>query len=249
MTQPPATPIAPPQRTSGAAITALVLGVIALAGSCLVIGGALGVVAVIVGLIAMAGIGKSSGQLKGKGFALAGVITGAIAIPLSVLPVFLMFSAMSAARVDGYSRSELSNLRQIGLAQHAYATDWYGRFPPSPSLAMAHHGGGGSDLLTSPFGPASSGGPAGVQLTDDPIPGTDAVRLGDMIFLHLGADVGQLADPWDTVTVFGVYPDPREGTHAVVFADGSARRVDRATLQALLGDDWTPALEAELASP
>ena len=79
-----------PAKTSGKAITSLVTGIISLpAICCWPLGAILGIVGIVFGVLARKEIAASAGQQKGAGMALAGIITGAIAIVLIVIVLVL----------------------------------------------------------------------------------------------------------------------------------------------------------------
>jgi len=70
------------KRGSGMAITALVLGILALLLGIVLIGGVLGIVAIILGFIA-AGRAKR-GLAGGRGMAIAGIVLGVLGLLLSI---------------------------------------------------------------------------------------------------------------------------------------------------------------------
>lgn len=229
MTQTPTTQIDIPPRTSAAAITALVLGILALVGSCFVVGGVLGAAAVIVGLIAMAGIGKSSGQRKGKGLALAGVITGAIAIPLAAGSVFVMSEALRSARDEARHVTEASHLRQIGIAMSIYAAENRDALPTSPDVLVEYLGD--ASLFISPHNTSPAGPPQARPLSGEP-----GWIMGDYVFpmTYERIDDPAMPDASDAVVAFGTYMHPRDRTHNVLFLDGHVERVEAGRLDTLV---------------
>lgn len=127
-------PVPAATRTSGMAITSLVLGI----GSfmCWIF---TGLPAVILGAIALRNIYRSNGQLKGEGLAIGGIVTGGITTFL-ILPVMvaLLLPAVQAAREAARRNMSMNNMKQIMLAMHNYA-DQNDTFPPTG-------GGAGSQL-------------------------------------------------------------------------------------------------------
>jgi hypothetical protein len=95
----------------------------------LLLGLACGPIAVVVGIMAMVKIGRSDGLLRGMGQASAGVTVGAVLTlaPLSLLP------AMLPVHENPQRAACKNNLRQLGIALHAYADDNGDRFPPDLS--------------------------------------------------------------------------------------------------------------------
>ncbi len=84
-------PLARPPRTSGLAVTSLVLGLLWLCG----IGSLL---ATIFGAVAIGQIDRSHGALTGRGMAVAGLILGIIGLASALLPFFL------PGFLDGFAR-------------------------------------------------------------------------------------------------------------------------------------------------
>lgn len=79
------------QKTSGKAITALVLGIVSL---CIpYIGLVTGIIAIIFGVLAMKEVDRDPHRVKGKGMAIAGLVLGAVALLLYLI-VILFFGAI-----------------------------------------------------------------------------------------------------------------------------------------------------------
>ncbi len=84
-----------PPKTSGKAITSLVTGIVSLpAVCCWPLGVILGILGIVFGILARKDIAASAGQQKGAGMALAGIITGIVAIIL--IAVVLVLAATGA---------------------------------------------------------------------------------------------------------------------------------------------------------
>jgi hypothetical protein len=124
MNQPEPVHTAPVQpKTSGLAIWSLVLGILSLI--CFFIFSA--VPAVICGHVAWSRIRRSGGAVTGEGLALAGMITGYIAIALSVV-VIPMFVAIAIpnfvkAKETAQRNACINNLRQIDAAKLQWALE------------------------------------------------------------------------------------------------------------------------------
>ncbi len=86
----------------GMAVASLVLGILGILTSFFLLGGLLGLVALILGFVALGKIKK--GEADGRGMAIGGIITGAIALLLTVLIV----ATVGAFFAD--KKDELSNL-------------------------------------------------------------------------------------------------------------------------------------------
>ena len=83
------TPLTPqyPQKTSGFAITALVLGILGFL--CIL----LGIPAIIFGHLARSSINQSNGQIKGAGMAMAGLICGYVSVAIN--GIWIIFNIMN----------------------------------------------------------------------------------------------------------------------------------------------------------
>ncbi len=86
-----ATPYPAAAVTNGKAVGALVTGIIALVLSACCWGGLLGLVAIPLGMVARSEVKNSFGYQQGEGIALAGIITGAIGLALTVVFVIASF--------------------------------------------------------------------------------------------------------------------------------------------------------------
>ena len=124
MESPPPAPALPPQgRNCGLAIWSLVLGILSL--TCFWIFTA--IPAVICGHVAYGRIRRSAGALTGEGLALGGLITGYIAIALSIF-IIPMMAAIAIpnfvkARTTAQMNACINNLRQIDGAKMQWALD------------------------------------------------------------------------------------------------------------------------------
>ncbi|WP_165372505.1 DUF4190 domain-containing protein [Nocardioides iriomotensis] len=87
------TPVHPPVHRR--ATTALVVGVVTLVGFWTCFAGFLGVVAVVQGVRARAEIRASAGALGGDGRAVAGIVTGALAVLLSLVVAYAVLETFA----------------------------------------------------------------------------------------------------------------------------------------------------------
>jgi hypothetical protein len=111
--------------TSSMAIASVILGVLSL-----YLGFFTGVPAIILGVLGLRAIGK--GRLKGKGMAIAGLVTGAFG---TIAPIVLLM-AVQRVREAADRAVTKNNLMQIGLGMHSYA-DANG-FLPAAARCDAH---------------------------------------------------------------------------------------------------------------
>jgi len=85
------TSIYPPERASGRAIAALVLGIAAITiGCCFLLNILLGPAALIVGILEYNAINRGKASIKGKGFAITGIILGIMATLFGIFSLFLV---------------------------------------------------------------------------------------------------------------------------------------------------------------
>ncbi len=120
-----ATEVRPDAKTSGFAITALVLAILSLFTCGLLI-----LPALIFGIIAMVKIEKSGGKLKGKGFAITGLVTPAIIFPMAMMLGILM-PAIGKTRQLAQRIHCQANVKGLGCAMQVYANDYNEKYPAS----------------------------------------------------------------------------------------------------------------------
>jgi len=115
----------PNAKTSGLAITSLVLGILSIC--CMIV---TAVPAIIFGIVSLVKINKSNGQLKGKGLAIAGISVSAVILVISVIAMLLailtyaLSSPMPAERLVC-----ATNMRCLAIATRIYADDNDGKLP------------------------------------------------------------------------------------------------------------------------
>ncbi len=82
----------PPAPTNGKATAALITGISTLALSWCCGAGVLGIVAIVLGVRGRAEIRRSGGAQGGEGVAMAGIITGAVAVVIGVVVVIAIIA-------------------------------------------------------------------------------------------------------------------------------------------------------------
>jgi hypothetical protein len=106
----------PPKRGSGMAITALILGIIALLSCWTIIGGILfGLIAIVLGFIASRRAKR--GEAGGRGMAITGIVLGALGLVLSVVIVAVIGAFWNSASFSDYREC----LSDAGSDQEAIA--------------------------------------------------------------------------------------------------------------------------------
>ncbi|MCX6913134.1 MAG: DUF4190 domain-containing protein [Verrucomicrobia bacterium] len=113
-----------PAKTSGLAITSLVLGCLGLL-TC----GITSLVGLILGIIALVRISKRNGQLGGQGIALAGTIVSAAFLLLLPIPAAMLLPALAKAKQKAASINCMNNVKQLNLGLIMYADDNKNLFP------------------------------------------------------------------------------------------------------------------------
>lgn len=133
---PPATPAVTTAKTSGMAITSLVLGILSIAtcGFTWILSAPIGL---ILGIVAMNKIGKSQGQLKGKGLALTGVITSGVSFLMIPVLIAMFLPALAAAKQKAMTIVCINNEKQLALAVKQYEYENNEHFPPAATWCDA----------------------------------------------------------------------------------------------------------------
>jgi len=124
LTSTSATAPAPGAKTSGLAITSLVLAVLS-PFTCLLTG----LPAIIIGIVALVKIEKSAGQLKGKGLAIAGIAIPGAALPVVALLMGILMPALARVRQISFRMVCAENMSGLGKAMLIYANDYNDKFP------------------------------------------------------------------------------------------------------------------------
>jgi prepilin-type processing-associated H-X9-DG protein len=111
-------------KTCGLAIASLVMGILTLFCSLF-----MAIPAIICGIIALVKIGKSNGQLKGNGFAIAGIVVPAV-LSLVVVPLLLAILMPAVSEVKQYAHQIncRSNVHSLSVAMLVYNVE-YDKFP------------------------------------------------------------------------------------------------------------------------
>ena len=115
---------APAAKTSGLAITSMVLGILSFCTFLLT-----APLAFILGIVSLVLISKSKGQLKGTGFAVAGIVTPIVALPFIAIMMGIMMPALARVRMISYRMVCGTNLAGLGKAINLYADDNNDTFP------------------------------------------------------------------------------------------------------------------------
>jgi prepilin-type processing-associated H-X9-DG protein len=133
---PPATPVE--VKTSGMAITSLVLGVLGLCGITALVG-------LVLGIVSLVKINRSGGRLSGQGLAIAGICLSGFMLFFSI-PVMaaMLLPALARAKQKAETINCVNNLKQLGLGVKLYAMNHNDQFPPAATWCDTIQGGVGS---------------------------------------------------------------------------------------------------------
>jgi len=114
----------PNAKTSGLAIAALVLAILS-PFACFFTA----LPAIILGIIALVKIGKSSGQLKGKGLAITGIALPPALLPFVALMMGILMPALARVRQISHRMVCGANISALGKAMLIYANDNNDMYP------------------------------------------------------------------------------------------------------------------------
>ncbi len=114
-------PFLEPPKEQGAAIGALVCGLLGLFACPLV-----GLPGLILGIVGVRNVNREPNRYKGKGLAIGGIITGGLSLLSIPVYIFAFIALWQLAKRENCT----DNLRNLSKAMRAYAGDWDGAFPP-----------------------------------------------------------------------------------------------------------------------
>ncbi|MBN1809488.1 MAG: DUF4190 domain-containing protein [Planctomycetes bacterium] len=156
-----------PKKTSGLAVGALILGILAFISGFMFIGGLLGLVGLILGIAAIPGIKKDE-RLSGKGLAIAGIVLSILgmlsALGTLVAGMFLMQHGGGLIQ-QGVGAAKMA---QIKIAMDFYAENNAGRYPDRLSELVPDYIGD-TDLFKLPG--------SDIEVTADNVDDTSAFVL------------------------------------------------------------------------
>jgi prepilin-type processing-associated H-X9-DG protein len=104
-----------PAKTSGMAISSLVLGVLGLCGVTAVAG-------LILGILALVNINRSGGRLSGRGLAIAGICVSGFMLLFSIpMTAAMLLPALAKAKAQAQAVNCVNNVKQLSLGMMMYA--------------------------------------------------------------------------------------------------------------------------------
>ncbi len=130
---PPPLPAAPAEaKTSGLAITSLVLGILGLF-TC----GVTSLVGLILGIVALVKVNRSGGRLSGNGLAIAGICVSALFVLMVPIYAAMLLPALARAKSKAQTIACINNMKQLALGVRMYATDHNNQLPPAATWCDA----------------------------------------------------------------------------------------------------------------
>ena len=113
-------------KTCGLAITTFVLGLLCM--TC-ILWPLLALPAIICGIIALVKISKSNGQLKGSGFAIAGLVIPVVFTLIMPILAAILIPALSQAKMAAQRVVCATNLKALSTAMIVYMNDYDDQYP------------------------------------------------------------------------------------------------------------------------
>ena len=223
---PPLPAVAPVAKTSGLAVTSLVLGILGVF-TC----GLTALFGLILGIIAMVRVKNSGGKLSGNGLALAGIIVSTIF--LFMIPIFaaMLLPALAAAKQKAQTINCVNNEKQLALAVRIYSGDNGNHFPPAATWCDAINSTVGSSKVFQC--PATTSGGRCDYAYNVKLDGLDASQVNPNTVMIFEADGG-----WNANGGPELMPGRarHSRTFVVAFADGSVQQLRENQLSTLRWD-------------
>jgi predicted Zn finger-like uncharacterized protein/prepilin-type processing-associated H-X9-DG protein len=217
-----------PARTSGWAIWSLVCGLLSF---CLPVLG--NIPAIIFGIVGIVKTGMPN--VRGRGLAIAGLILGVIAFPVSLAFLFVILRsapALSNAREAANRVKCASNMRQLGAAMLTYANDNGGQFPARLE-----------DLLKSDPTLPNSAFVCPNDAKTPPAAGSAQAAAQEIAsgkhcsYIYVGDGASTSASPANTVLLFeplSLHKKRHLAGMNVLFSDGRVEFIDAASAQGIV---------------
>jgi prepilin-type processing-associated H-X9-DG protein len=220
-------PAAPAEaKTSGMAITSLVLGILGLF-TC----GVTSLVGLILGIVALLKVNRSGGRLSGNGLAIAGICVSALFVLMVPIYAAMLLPALARAKSKAQTINCVNNMKQLALAVRIYANDHNNQFPPAATWCDAIQGSVGSPKV---FQCPSEPGRRCAYAFNAKLDGKKEGEIDPQTVLLYESDAG-----WNgTGGAENLKPHQHSSrTVNVAFADGSVQQLSRSRLGTLR---WEP---------
>jgi prepilin-type processing-associated H-X9-DG protein len=214
-------------KTSGLAITSLVLGILGVL-TC----GTTALIGLILGIIALVKVKQSRGALGGGGIALAGIIVSAIFVLMIPVFVALLLPALAQAKQRAQTIKCVSNVKELSIAMRICAMDNKNHYPAATNWCdtLRSHAG-----MTNVFHcPADFSGGRCSYAFNAQLAGAEVDKASPGAVMIFEANGGWNASGGEELMLAA----PRHGRVIVVgFADGHVEQVSASRLSQL---QWNP---------
>jgi hypothetical protein len=222
---PPLTAVAP-AKTSGMAVTSLVLGILGMF-TC----GLTALFGLIFGIIAIIKVNSSGGKLKGFGLALAGTIISGFFLLMIPLFAAMLLPALAAAKQKAQEINCVNNEKQLALAIRIYSGDNTDHFPPAATWCDAIKASVGSEKVFKC--PAADGSSRCDYAFNVKLDGLEEDKINPQTVEIFESDAGWNASGGPELMI-------GKARHArmfvVAFADGSVHQIRESQLPSLRWD-------------
>jgi hypothetical protein len=222
----PATPPPVPSKTSGLAVTSLVLGILGVF-TC----GLTALFGLILGIIALVSVSKSRGALRGGGIALAGIIVSGVF--LFMIPIFaaMLLPALAAAKQKAEAINCVNNEKQLALAVRMYSDDHTNQLPSAATWCDAIKDTVGTQIIFR-CAAANSSGRCDYAFNIK-LDGMDESKIAPNTVMIFESDGGWNANGGPERMI----SKPRHArVFVVAFVDGSVQQLQESQLSALRWD-------------
>ena len=225
---------------SGLAIASLVCSVLA---ACFF---PLAIVGIVLGTVAISKAKRQPPPGAGKGLAIAGIAVGCGMLVVGGVAMVVLVTGLGRARIAAQYAVDMSNLGQITLAQHAYAADAGGYFPPHVGMLLSDDQQYiSSDVFLSPANSGRTPPTWNGQFTDG-----NRYRFGDYVFIRYEGELANTdhmdRSDADSILAYGFPMTPEDDMRNVSFVDGSAFRMSNLEFTQRFGFDPTDVPDEQL---
>jgi prepilin-type processing-associated H-X9-DG protein len=221
----PAAP-APHSKTSGLAVSSLVLGVLGVF-TC----GITALVGLILGIIAMVKVSNSRGALRGGGIALAGVIVSGIFLFMIPILAAMLLPALAVAKQKAQTINCVNNEKQMAIAVRLYSDAHTNQLPHAATWCDAIKTDVGSEKVFKCAAVNSSG--RCDYAFNARLDGLDEGKIAPNTVMIFESDGGWNANGGPELMLV----KPRHARKFVVaFADGSVQQLQESQLGTLRWD-------------
>jgi hypothetical protein len=232
-TVPPAPPALPsaapaaPSKTSGLAVSSLVLGILGVF-TC----GITALIGLILGIVAMVKVSNSRGALRGNGIALAGIIVSGIFLLMIPIYAAMLLPALAVAKQRAQTINCVNNEKQLALDVKMYSNENGNHFPPAATWCDALKKFVGSEIIFKC--PAANSSRRCDYAFNARLDGMDETKIAPNTVMIFESDGGWNANGGSELML----GKPRHAQVLVVaFVDGSVQQLPESQLNTLR---WNP---------